>query len=81
MLFLSLALLYVLQVMNCKQKIKGKKKKKLFPSGNVNSCSSGKEAALVVLVAWIQQLFCTGSAPEVPCREKKVKEERKRNVR
>lgn len=50
---------YELQAKNKRQK----KKKKLFPSGNVNSCSSGKEAALVVLVAWIQQLFCTGSAP------------------
>lgn len=68
-----LVLLYVFRVMNCKQK------KMLFPSGNVHSCSSGKEADLVVLAAWIQQLFCTGNAPEVPCREKKVNGERKRN--
>lgn len=39
----------------------------------------GKEAVLVVLAAWIQQLFCTVSAPVVHCRKKNVKGERKRN--
>lgn len=43
----------------------------LLLSGNVHSCSSGKEAVLVVLAACIQQLFCTANALVVGCREKK----------
>lgn len=53
--------------------------KMLLPSGIVHSCSSGKDAVLVVLAAWIHQLLCTASGPVVGCREKKVKGERKKN--
>lgn len=63
-----LVLLYVFQVMNCKQK-----KKRCFHQEMCTAAPQGKK------LSWWSWLFCTGSAPEVPCREKKVKEERKRN--